>query len=81
MTLALGRPLWQDGQLTGLTVDQGTLEIAKGLLGGNLERLELLAKQIVLYGQVVSPDLTLGAGSLQFNFADGSMHAQSASRH
>ncbi|HMW47468.1 MAG TPA: filamentous hemagglutinin N-terminal domain-containing protein, partial [Cellvibrionaceae bacterium] len=79
VTLGTGRSLWQDGQLTGLTVDQGTLEIGQeGLLGGNLERLELLAKQIVLYGQVVSSDLTLGAGSLQFNFADGSIQKRNA---
>ncbi|HMW71042.1 MAG TPA: filamentous hemagglutinin N-terminal domain-containing protein, partial [Cellvibrionaceae bacterium] len=72
VTLGTGRPLWQEGHLTGLTVDKGILEIGQdGLLGGNLEKLELLAKQIVLYGQVVSPDLTLAAGSLKFNYADG----------
>ncbi len=74
VTLGTGRPLWQEGQLTGLAVDTGILEIGQeGLLGGNLEKLELLAKQIVLYGQVISPDLTLAAGSLRFNYANGSV--------
>jgi filamentous hemagglutinin len=71
-TLTTGRPQFgSDGALQGFDVQRGELNIgAAGLSAGNLEQLDLLARGLVIEGEIWTSNLQILAGANQVLYAN-----------
>ncbi|MFJ3261137.1 hemagglutinin repeat-containing protein [Pseudomonas sp. NPDC086581] len=79
-TLTTGQPvLGADGSVSGFQVNRGDILITgKGLDGQRQDVLDLVARNVLIDGQVNGKDVSVVAGSNRFNYADRSVTAQAA---
>lgn len=77
-TLTTGQPvLGADGSVSGFQVNRGDILVTgKGLDGQRQDVLDLVARSVVIDGQVNGKDVGVAAGSNRFNYADRSVSAQ-----
>ena len=79
-TLTTGQPvLGADGSVSGFQVNRGDILVTgKGLDSQRQDVLDLVARNVLIDGQVNGKDVGIVAGSNRFNYADRSVNALAA---